>query len=258
MPSQPSPVPQQSAIIDSLRLDRDSTEPFWRQLYSQIVGLLQSGALGAGNALPSERDLSAALGVSRSTIKRCYDELRQQRQLGGRGRSGSIIRTPERAQPTLGRLKGFTEEMRELGRSASTQVVRREVVTDRAMASLFGQPSTARFLHLIRIRLGDDLPMTREIAWYDLSLAPGLQDWDGQGSAYALLQERCHLRLSEAEQTVEAVLSSEAETLAFGFAQPQPCLLFKRKTRTRQGQLIEYVEGTFRGDAYVYRLTLKG
>jgi GntR family transcriptional regulator len=30
----------------------------------------------------------------------------------------------------------------------------------------------------------------------------------------------------------------------------------KRRTYARSGQIVEYVEGTFRGDAYAYRLTL--
>jgi GntR family transcriptional regulator len=56
---------------------------------------------------------------------------------------------------------------------------------------------------------------------------------------------------------VEAVLSTPEETQAFGFDAPQPCLLFKRKTWNEHEQLVEYVEGTFRGDAYVYRLRLQ-
>jgi len=46
----------------------------------------------------------------------------------------------------------------------------------------------------------------------------------------------------------------------FGFESPEPCLLLKRKTYTSQRAarqaLVEYVEGCFRGDAYVYRLKL--
>lgn len=42
-------------------------------------------------------------------------------------------------------------------------------------------------------------------------------------------------------------MSSEAETEVFEFAEPGPCLLMKRKTYSVAGQMIEYVEGTFRG-----------
>ena len=83
-----------------------------------------------------------------------------------------------------------------------------------------------------------------------------LEDWVGQGSIYQYLQGVCNIRLANAEQTIEAVVSSEEEALVFGFEQPGPCLLLKRKTYSTSGQIIEYVEGTFRGDAYTYHINL--
>ena len=81
--------------------------------------------------------------------------------------------------------------------------------------------------------------------------------WDGMGSAYERLREQHAVMAARAEQTVEAVLSSSAESEVFGFQVPQPCLLFKRLTYTDTDGLIEYIEGTFRGDAYAYRMALK-
>ncbi|MBV9508948.1 MAG: UTRA domain-containing protein, partial [Caulobacteraceae bacterium] len=43
----------------------------------------------------------------------------------------------------------------------------------------------------------------------------------------------------------------------FGFDEPAPCLLIKRRTYLRRGPMIEYVEGVFRGDVYTYRLRLE-
>ncbi len=231
--------------------------PFWRQLYVQITALIASGVVEQGGSLPSERELAQALGVSRATVKRSYDELRRYAQLGGRGRGGSVVQGVQPVLPILGKLKGFTQEMRELGRVASTQLQERAVVADRMMASVFGRPSTAQFLRLVRVRLADGVPMTREVAWYDLTLMPTLATWDAQGSAYATIQQACGVTLGHAEQTIEAVQSSAAEARTFSFAAPQPCLLIKRKTYAANAQLVEYVKGTFRGDAYVYKLTLQ-
>ena len=153
-----------SGSFTSLQLDTRAPEPLWRQLYSQLDDLLTSGAVQEGASLPPERDLAEALGVSRSTVKRSYDQLRHDKRVGGRGRAGSVVRTPpERVQPTLGQLKGFTEEMQELGKFATSTLLVCEVVTDRRMASIFQRPSHARFLHIERIRasdLGDDTKPT--------------------------------------------------------------------------------------------------
>lgn len=242
----------------TLQLNTEISQPLWRQLYMQLDDLLNSGAVREGASLPPERDLAEWLGVSRSTVKRSYDQLRHDQRLGGRGRGGSVVRRPpERVQPTLGPLRGFTEEMRELGKVATTTVLQCEIVSDRRMASIFQRPSNAQFLHVVRIREGDGVPMTRELAWYDLGLVPEMASWNGAGSAYERLRTLCRQELGGAEQTVEAVLSSPLESDAFGFDVPQPCLLFKRLTRVASGALVEYVEGTFRGDAYVYRIELQ-
>jgi GntR family transcriptional regulator len=146
--------------------------------------------------------------------------------------------------------------MRELGMEPSTRLLEREIATDRTISSLFGRPTTARFLRLVRLRLGDGVPLSRELAWYDLTAAPQLADWDVVGSAYQYLEELCGIVLTRGEQTIEAVMSSAAEAEVFEFPEPGPCLLMKRRTFSTTGQLIEYVEGTFRGDAYAYRVTL--
>jgi GntR family transcriptional regulator len=238
-----------------LKPNKSATTPVWRQLFLHISNWIESGAIAQGATLPAERELAASLGVSRATVKRCYDELRTLNHLGGKGRAGSVVRSVAQVKPTLGRLKGFTQEMQELGKVPSTEIVERSIRTDRMMASVFGRPSTAQFLHLVRIRKADGTPMTREVAWYDLTLVPALAKWDAQGSAYNFISQH-GIELINAEQTVEAVLSSAQETKVFAFSTPGPCLLFKRKTFSHDEQLVEYVEGTFRGDAYLYRLDL--
>ena len=243
-------------ILGKLSLNSQTSEPYYAQLKRQINALIANGELPAGSSLPSERLLAEALQVSRTTVKRCYNDLRKENQLSTHGRGGTQVQPPPQISPALGKLKGFTEEMAELGMLASTRIVEHGTVQDRAIASIFGRPSTSSFLKLVRIRCADDTPMTREVAWYDLALVPAMAQWDGHGSAYAYLRDQCGLVLTGAEQSIEAVLSQEAETEAFGFVSPAPCLLLKRKTRSTGGKLVEYVEGTFRGDAYAYRLNL--
>lgn len=243
--------------MSGLRLNEYSSAPYYQQLQQQIEALVSSGVLAAGHSLPSERDLAEALQVSRATVKRCYDELRHLQLVKSEGRrGGTTVRGAPQVSPVLQQLKGFSDEMREQGLSPSTQVLERQVVSDASIAALFGRERDAPFLQLLRLRLANGSPMSRERAWYDLSLAPALSDWSGDGSAYAVLRERCGLQLSWADQSIEAVTSSAEEAAAFGFDSPAPCLRLKRLSHTADGKAVEYAEGTFRGDAYRYRLRL--
>ena len=245
-----------SDLIEKLRPDRNLAEPVYQQLMRNILSLINSGEIAGNDSLPSERVLAEKLALSRTTVRRCYDELRTAQHLVSKGRAGYVVHDVPNLKPRLGRLKGFTEEMKELGLTPSSRLLERAVVSDRTIASIFGRQSNAQFLRIVRLRLGDEVPLSREVAWYDLKSAPMVTDWDTQGSIYQYLQGVCNIHLTSAEQTVEAILSSPEETQVFGFEKPGPCLLFKRKTYSTSGQIIEYVEGTFRGDAYVYNINL--
>lgn len=64
-----------AARLLDLEVDPGSDEPIYRQLRAAIVAAIESGALGAGAALPSSRSLAESLGVSRSTVNLTYQEL---------------------------------------------------------------------------------------------------------------------------------------------------------------------------------------
>jgi GntR family transcriptional regulator len=216
--------------------------------------MIEAGEIGDGESLPSERALAEMLNLSRVTIRRAYDELRAKDYLETRA-GWRHRKNPPRLTPRLDRLKGFTEEMRELGMEPSTRLLERSVVTDRTLASIFSRPSTATFLRLVRLRLGDGVPLSRGCVVRP-HRSPALAEWDVQGSAYHFLAQRCGIALSHGEQTIEAILSSAAEAEVFDFSQPS--LPAAETQDLQQGRPADRVRGgTFRGDAYAYRLTLK-
>ncbi len=131
----------------------------------------------------------------------------------------------------------------------------RSIGPDRAIASIFGLPSNAPLLKLDRVRRGDGIPLSDELAWYNLTAVPELATVDTDGSVYASLS-RFGTRLTSCEQSIEATMPTPDECAIFGFKVPHPCLLIKRRSYDERGRMIEYVEGLFRGDSYAYRLRL--
>ena len=110
-----------SDAFEAIQLDVDAAVPLWRQLYTQLDEMLTSGRVREGSSLPPERDLAESLGVSRSTIKRSYDQLRHAQRLTGRGRAGSVVRTPPaRGHTARGLLRGFAEDMNDYGMCPTT------------------------------------------------------------------------------------------------------------------------------------------
>lgn len=59
-------------------LSNSSGEPIYRQIVTQIKAQITSGALAAGDALPSMRLLAQQLRISVITTKRAYEELERE------------------------------------------------------------------------------------------------------------------------------------------------------------------------------------
>ncbi len=195
------------------------------------------------------------LGISRTTVQRCYNTLRQRRLVEGHGRLGTIVQPDgARLSPGMDRLKGFTQEMQELGRQPSTGLLTMpSSATGRSPRSWSG-------LHVALPEAGAD-PLWRGHSAFlrkcldSLEAAPFLEKADVSGSIYEQLAAH-RMGLAFCDQTVEATTPSALESGIFGFTEPVPCLLIKRRSYVRRDLMIEYVEGLFRGDIYTYRIRL--
>lgn len=74
-----------------LRVDPDSSEPPFAQLRTQIADQVASGALRAGDRLPTVRKLAGDLGIAANTVARAYRELEADGLVEGRGRAGTFV-----------------------------------------------------------------------------------------------------------------------------------------------------------------------
>ncbi|WP_022683666.1 PLP-dependent aminotransferase family protein [Sphingobium bisphenolivorans] len=80
----------------------ESAEPAYRQLAQALRMLVLDGRVGLNVRLPGERELAAALGLSRTTIAAAFDRLRDEGFLESRQGSGSVTRLPPgRMEPDL-------------------------------------------------------------------------------------------------------------------------------------------------------------
>jgi hypothetical protein len=81
----------------------DGTGAAYRILAERLRLLIADGRIMPGSRLPSERELTDALGVSRTTVASAYRSLRDNGYLTSRRGSGSVTALPGRVQPALSR-----------------------------------------------------------------------------------------------------------------------------------------------------------
>ena len=86
-------APRMAALIGDVPL----RSPAYRDLADRLRVLVIDGRLPDGTRLPSERELAASLGVSRTTTTRVYAELRDAGLIASRQGSGSVVQVPYKA-----------------------------------------------------------------------------------------------------------------------------------------------------------------
>jgi GntR family transcriptional regulator len=70
-----SPASVKGKKLFQFRLDLRSGTPVYRQIIDQVLGGIASGALAAGDQLPTVRQLAVDLSINPNTVVRAYREL---------------------------------------------------------------------------------------------------------------------------------------------------------------------------------------
>ena len=214
----------------------------------RVLDLIEN--LGVGQAIPSERQLSTDLGVSRLTVRAALDELAREGYVIRRRGSGTFVSEPKIAQELT--LTSFTEDMRRRGMRPASRTLDLKVVPAGARLGRFLHVSPSeRIVVAKRLRLADQETMAIETLHVRESLVPGLSAADlERGSFYELLRERYGVVVAGGTQTIEPTVTNEEESEALGVPLHSPAFLFERFSRGEAGSIVEYVHSIYRGDRY--------
>ena len=206
--------------------------------------------LSVGEAIPSERQLSADFGVSRLTVRAALDDLVREGYLVRRRGSGTFVSEPKIAQELT--MTSFTDDMRRRGLQPASRTLDLRLTPAGARLGrlLHVSPSEPVFV-AERLRLADGESMAIETVHIRASHVPGLTAGDlEERSFYELLHDRYGIVVVGGEQTIEPTVTDEDESTALGVPLHSPAFRFERVTRSQTGEIVEFVESIYRGDRY--------
>lgn len=225
--------------------------PKHAQLRERIVALCTPG-----EAIPSERELMAAYGVSRATVRKAIDGLVADGLLQRTQGLGTFAIRP-RVESVL-HLASFSRDMRRRGFTPSTRLLsvnlRRPPA---AVATTLGLGSDDKAWRIVRIRLADGAPIAHEEGWYSEPALPGLNTHDlAGGSLYQIMGEEYGVWIDSAVQVLWAQ-SAEGELASLLEAPVHTPLLVFQRTASASGRPIEDVISRYRGDRYQLHMELR-
>jgi GntR family transcriptional regulator len=224
------------------------TAPKQSEARARVLDLIEQ--LVVGDAIPSERQLSSDLGVSRLTVRAALDDLVREGLLVRRRGSGTFVSEPKIAQELT--MTSFTEDMRRRGMVPGSRTVDLRTAPAGAWLGRILHVSPSEPLVVVkRVRLADHETMAIETLHVRASLVPGLSAADlERHSFYTLLADRYEIDIVGGLQTIEPTVTNEEESELLGVPLHSPAFLFERTTRSREGGIVEYVRSIYRGDRY--------
>jgi GntR family transcriptional regulator len=202
------------------------------QVHAYLTGLAHD--LAVGDVVPSERELSARFGASRTTVRRAVDALVAEGVLARSQGRGTFV-APPRADYEM-RLTTFAEEVRRRGMAPGAQVLQAATL-----------PCPQHLAELL-LRTADGEPWAVEDAWIPAALAPDLLDDGVPESLDAELRRRGHVPTDGAE-TISAADATIQERRLLAMTSTYAVMRIDRRTFAHDVPLI-HSRISYRGDRY--------
>lgn len=251
------PGPQTGAAIAAglsayLREARDE-RPLYRKVADGLVEVMGRHRLDIDTHLPSERNLSEGLGISRATLRKAMGELVEAGLIVRR--QGAKTEVARRFEKTLSTLTGFSDELSARGVTPGQRWLSRRLVQPtpaEAMALALGAGEAV--VRLERVRLADDLPIAIERAVVPAAFLPSGDLVDR--SLYATLAALGAAPV-RGIQRIRAGVMARAEAELLGRRPGDPILIVERRCFLADGRPVEFTETRYDGASYDFLTELR-
>lgn len=227
------PQPKNDTSIGQVRTIR------YRDIAEELRERISTGEFAAGRLLPYESELSAVYSVSRVTIRKSLELLRQDNLVDSRQGFGWFVAVDPVSQ-SLGRLGTIESQLAESGAAPVRKILDFGFVSaPKSVAAVLGAGTVLR---VRRVNLADGSPFARVTVWCPERLGAELSRADVERSSF---YDLIGVALGGATQTIGAGAASEADAKVLDIPVGSPVLVCDRTTRDADDNPILVSEHVF-------------
>ena len=223
--------------------------PRYTQLRRRLQEAISQGILQPNASLPPEREIAEVTGLSRVTVRNAMQELVDKGVIIQRQGSGSFVaEKAAKVEQSLFNLTSFSEDMASRGMETHSVWLERGIVRGAARETqVLGLEPDASVARLYRLRAADGRPLALERATLPVALLPN--PLEVETSLYQVLARDGH-RPVRAVQRFTALNLAAAEAELLDVAPGAAALSIERTSYLDSGQVVEFTQSIYRGDAY--------
>ena len=225
--------------------------PIYIQIAENLLERISAGELAPDERLPSERELSQTLNVSRMTLRAALRVLDNKGLLVRRPGDGTYI-AKQRIERQAAKLVPFTESMSSRGYQASAKLlVFERRLAEVSVATKLKVNVSASIYYFQRLRLINQEPVLLETCTLPITRFPNFGQHDlEKRSVYEIVETEYGIVPHHSEQSLEAVSASDFEAEWLGCETGTPLMLERRLVFDEHNVPLEYGHDLFRGDRF--------
>ncbi|MEF8721284.1 MULTISPECIES: GntR family transcriptional regulator [Candidatus Accumulibacter] len=228
--------------------------PLYRQIKQLIMGNLESGEWGPGDAIPSESELAGRFGVSQGTVRKAIDEMAAENLLVRQQGKGTFVATHKDPGSAFRFLRLVANDgVPQVSQSIPLECWRAKAGPDvaRTLALEPGAPIT-----ILRrlLKLGDE-PVVFDEIYLSSELFPDLtlEVVRAGESLYGLFESRYGVCMVRADERLRAVAADRVSAELLKVAEGSPLLLVERVTFSYAQKPVEWRRGYYSTRNHHYR-----
>jgi GntR family transcriptional regulator len=225
--------------------------PIYIQIADSLLERISTGELAPNERLPSERELSETLNVSRMTLRAALRVLDNKGLLMRRPGDGTYIAQPK-IERQAGKLVPFTEGMRLRGYQTAAKIITLEQQLAKvSVADRLEIAVSAPIYNIQRLRFINRVPVMLEKFFVQVSRFPNLDTYDLEArSFYEIAETEYGISIYQAQQSLEAVSATEFEAELLEVPPGAPMMLERRQAFDQDNYPVEYGQDLYRGDRF--------
>ena len=221
--------------------EQTSSQPLYYQIVLDVQASIDNGTLIPGQKLPTESELMARYGVSRTTVRKALQELCESGATEHRGKRGHFVKSPGNKSSEIRNLSLF-DAARETGREPSAKILSVEITdaTPEEAIRLDLNPGDS-VIRMHRLRMIDNVPYGYGLTVFPADMFEGLNPLIFEHeSILRIMQEQFHIDIAFSSQVLTPIFPTKEEAQLLNVSQRKPLLSIQSTTHDRSGRAVKY------------------
>lgn len=214
---------------------------------------LRQGSLKANQLILTDEQLAGRYKISLVSVRRAIRDLVNEGLLYRVQGKGTFV-SQGKIGHQLYQFVSTTRSMQERGLVPSTRIISQKIITaDKDIAGKLKIRAKEKAFELIRLRLGNNVPLILETIYIPEKLCPGLIERNLEAiPLHELISERYGLRVAGSRQSFETVLIGEKEAELLKIKPGSLGILMEEIMCLEDKRIIEWTKSIYRSDKFKF------